>query len=101
MLESLGQAAALLWLAQNGPLGGDAVMLAAVRGYRVSGHARPGDVLHHVVQLDQVKAGTAFASGATWSAGRCIATAETLIAVRRPGSVLHSAMETSSRGEDR
>lgn len=94
MLESLGQAAALLWLSEGGPLGGDVIMLAAVRDYRVTGHARPGDVLRHVVKLDEVKAGTAFASGATWSAGRCIATVGTLIAVQRPSAVLDSSIET-------
>jgi 3-hydroxymyristoyl/3-hydroxydecanoyl-(acyl carrier protein) dehydratase len=89
MLESLGQAAALLWLSGSGPVDpADVLMFAGVRGYRVTGAAYPGDVLRHVVELAPVRADTAFASGATWVGGRRIATVDTLIAVRRPRSVL-------------
>lgn len=99
MLESLGQAAALLWLSAAGPApfptessfgsGSESPpaavpMFAALRDYRVYGAARPGDVLCHVASLSQVAAGAAFASGRTYCSGRLVAGADSLIAVRRP-----------------
>lgn len=91
MLESLGQAAALLWLAgaETGAVGDDHVlMFAAARGYRVEAAAFPGDLLRHEVALDSVKADTVFASGETWVGDRRLAVAPVLIAVRRPRSTL-------------
>ncbi len=88
-LESLGQAAALLWLASAGPVSADALlMFAGLRGYRVTGQAFPGEVVRHIVELTHRKADTAFACGATWADGRLIAHAKTMIAVCRHRSVL-------------
>ena len=88
-LESLGQAAALLWLAGAGQVPADAVlMFAGLRGYQVTGQAFPGEVLRHIVELTHSKADTAFACGATWADGRLIAHATTMIAVCRHRSVL-------------
>lgn len=92
LLESLGQAAALLWLAEAGAIDPDHVlMFAGARGYRLLGEAHPGDVLRHDVEMTQVKADTVFATGQTYAGSTLIATADTLIAVRRPRSVLEPA----------
>jgi 3-hydroxyacyl-[acyl-carrier-protein] dehydratase len=89
MLESLGQAAALLWLRDAGAVAAtDVLMFVGLRGYRVTGAAYPGDVLRHVVELITVKADTAFATGGTWVGDRRIASVDTIIAVQRPRSVL-------------
>lgn len=89
MLESLGQAAALPWLRETGPVSpADVLMFVGLRGYRVTGAAYPGDVLRHVVELVSVKADTAFATGGTWVGGRRIASVDTLIAAVRPRSLL-------------
>lgn len=86
MIESLGQAAALLWLDGRAPTPDDdqVLMLVGARDYHFEGHALPGDVLRHEVWLDSVVADTAFASGETWVGDRRIATVATLIATRRP-----------------
>jgi 3-hydroxymyristoyl/3-hydroxydecanoyl-(acyl carrier protein) dehydratase len=89
MLESLGQAAALAWLRDAGPVAStDVLMFVGLRGYRVTGAAYPGDVLRHVVELVSVKADTAFATGGTWVGGRRIASVDTLIAAVRPRTLL-------------
>ncbi|WP_422768921.1 hypothetical protein ACN28C_19190 [Plantactinospora sp. WMMC1484] len=92
MLESLGQAAALLWGVRVSS--DDVLMLAGVRRYRVTGAAYPGDVLHHMVQLTHIKADTAFATGRTWAGDRPVAEVATLIAVQRRRSVLNAARHT-------
>lgn len=92
MLESLGQAAALPWLRETGPVSpADVLMFVGLRGYRVTGAAYPGDVLRHVVELVSIKADTAFATGGTWVGGRRIASVDTLIAAVRPRSLLGAA----------
>lgn len=91
LLESLGQSAALLWLAGAGAVDDDHVlMFVGARRYRVLGAAHPGDVLRHEVELDQVKADTVFATGRTRVGRRTVAVAGSLVAVRRPRSVLAS-----------
>lgn len=92
VVESLGQAAALLWL-DGSPAADDGrtLMFAGARDIRFAAPARPGDVLQHLVRLDSVVADTAFASGETWAGGRLVASASSLIATRRvarrPGPV--------------
>lgn len=89
LLESLGQTAALLWLADTGPVGdGRVLMFAGARGYRVTGPAYPGDVLEHSVTVTHTKADTVFAAGETWVGGRRIAAVDTLIAVSRAKSTV-------------
>jgi 3-hydroxyacyl-[acyl-carrier-protein] dehydratase len=91
LIESFGQAAALLWLAsdQPGAVHSDEVLLfAAARDCHVHGHAFPGDVLRHMVRLDAVAGGAAFAEGETWVDERRIASFGSLIATVRPISTL-------------
>jgi 3-hydroxyacyl-[acyl-carrier-protein] dehydratase len=87
VIESFGQAMALLWLAstESDSLDVDRVlMVAAARDCIVESRAFPGEVLEHVGRLDQVVAGTAFAVGETRVAGRRIARFGSLVAVVRP-----------------
>jgi 3-hydroxyacyl-[acyl-carrier-protein] dehydratase len=90
VMESFGQAAALLWAVRAGRLAGpdEVLMFAAARDCRLEGHAYPGDVLRHRVRLDDVVAGTAFASGDTWVGDRRIAVWGRFTAVVRPATVL-------------
>lgn len=85
LLESFGQAAAVLWLSQGGeePLGHGTLMFAAARDCVFHGDAFPGDVLEHRVRLDSSVARTGFASGESWVGERLIATYGQFIAVVR------------------
>ncbi len=85
VIESFGQSAALLWLADSPPPDDDGVlMFIGARDWRFAGSAYPGDVLRHEVHLDSVVADTAFAHGETWIGDRRVATVGTLTATRRP-----------------
>ena len=88
IVESFGQAAAVLWAAGADSFVGEdeVLMFAAARDCRVQGTAHAGDVLRHRVELEQVKAGTAFASGFTRVGDRRIASFGSLIAVVRPAA---------------
>jgi 3-hydroxyacyl-[acyl-carrier-protein] dehydratase len=90
VLESFGQAAAVLWSALSGRFAGEheVLMLAAARDCRFTGRAYPGQTLTHEVRLDHAVADTGFASGRTTVDGREIADVGTLIAVVRPRSPL-------------
>jgi 3-hydroxymyristoyl/3-hydroxydecanoyl-(acyl carrier protein) dehydratase len=100
IIESLGQSAALLWLADHPvtPADGRVLMFAGARDIRFEGSAHPGDVLRHDVRLDGVVADTAFASGQTWAGGRRIATVSAMIATRRPIQPIQPGADTSQRG---
>jgi 3-hydroxymyristoyl/3-hydroxydecanoyl-(acyl carrier protein) dehydratase len=95
VLESLGQAAALLWGVRVTT--DEILMFAGVRGFRVTGAAYPGDVLRHVVRLTYVKADTAFATGRSWAGDRPVAEVTTLIAAHRRRSVLDEARRHRSQ----
>jgi 3-hydroxyacyl-[acyl-carrier-protein] dehydratase len=82
LIESFGQSAALLWLADR-ETAGLVPMFAALRDCRVEGMARPGDVLRHRVRLDHAVAGAAFATGETFAGGRRLATFGSIMAVTR------------------
>lgn len=86
IIESLGQSAALLWLADHPVMPGDdrVLMFAGARDFRFEGSVYPGDVMRHDVRLDSVVADTAFASGETWVGGRRVAAVSAMIATRRP-----------------
>jgi 3-hydroxyacyl-[acyl-carrier-protein] dehydratase len=89
LIESFGQSAALLWLRDAEPSGGDSVLLfVGARDYVVEGNAYPGEVVRHVVELEQVVADTAFATGESWVGDRRIATIGSLMAARRPRSAI-------------
>jgi 3-hydroxyacyl-[acyl-carrier-protein] dehydratase len=85
MIESFGQAAAVLWLSKEGGMAGplDTLMFAAARDCRFHGRAYPGDVLRHEVRLESSVAKTGFATGETWVGERRIATMGSFIAVVR------------------
>jgi 3-hydroxyacyl-[acyl-carrier-protein] dehydratase len=96
LIESMGQSAALLWLADEADGGEEYVLLfVGARDVRLTGAAYPGDTVTHVVHLDQVKADTAFAHGESFVDGRRIATVGTLMAARRP----RAALSTPDRGD--
>jgi 3-hydroxyacyl-[acyl-carrier-protein] dehydratase len=91
VLESFGQAAAILWLhsALRGPIEPDVgLMFAAARRCRIEGRALPGDVLRHEVRLNHTSEGAGFAEGETWVDQRRVAVIGLFIAVARPWSVL-------------
>jgi 3-hydroxyacyl-[acyl-carrier-protein] dehydratase len=90
LLESFGQAAAVLWASRAGRLADDdnVLMFAAARDCVFPGAAYPGDVLRHEVTLDSTVANTGFASGSTWVGDRCVATYGSFVAVVRPASIL-------------
>jgi 3-hydroxyacyl-[acyl-carrier-protein] dehydratase len=91
LMESAGQAAALLLLCSARPAGlrGDETLLfAAVRDVHVEGAVRPGDVLRHEVRLDRVIAGTGYAAVVTWVGERRVATFGSLVLAIRPRSVI-------------
>ncbi|MEJ2853327.1 MULTISPECIES: 3-hydroxyacyl-ACP dehydratase FabZ family protein [unclassified Saccharothrix] len=73
LLESLGQAGALLWALSTEH--DDATpLLGAVRDFAVHGAAYPGDVLRHEVHLDHATPDRALLRGETRVDGRLIAT---------------------------
>jgi 3-hydroxyacyl-[acyl-carrier-protein] dehydratase len=86
IIESLGQSAALVWLADHPESADDdqVLMFIGARDFRFESPAYPGDVLRHDVRLDSVVADTAFATGETWAGSRRIATVSAMIATRRP-----------------
>jgi 3-hydroxyacyl-[acyl-carrier-protein] dehydratase len=93
VIESFGQAAALLWAATDaeGLRPHDpqrALMFAAARDCHFWGRAFPGDVMVHEVHLTALKSATALVEGLTQVAGRTLASFGSMIAVNRPGEVL-------------
>jgi 3-hydroxymyristoyl/3-hydroxydecanoyl-(acyl carrier protein) dehydratase len=107
LMESFGQAAAVLWLAS--PVAADddpraVLMFAAATDCHIDAPAFPGDVLRHVVSLERVVDGTAFATGSTWVGSRRIARWGCFVAVRRPpGSVVppgRTVSTTTAQGDE-
>jgi 3-hydroxyacyl-[acyl-carrier-protein] dehydratase len=89
LVESFGQAAAVLWLlSRPHEAPGRLPVFAALRDVALIGRAYPGDVLRHEVRLDQLLDRTAFGSGETWVGDRRIAMVGSLLAVVRPVSSL-------------
>jgi 3-hydroxyacyl-[acyl-carrier-protein] dehydratase len=95
LLESFGQAAAVLWASRTGRLAGDdeVLMFAAARDCAFPGAAYPGDVVRHEVTLDSTVAGTGFATGASWVGDRLVGSYGSFVAVVRPASVLPEPAE--------
>jgi 3-hydroxyacyl-[acyl-carrier-protein] dehydratase len=88
LLESLGQAGALLWLhtaALEGKSPAGTLIFGSARDCRITGSAYPGDVLRHVVHLLLVKGDNAFLRGETWVGDERIASVGSMLAVVRPG----------------
>jgi 3-hydroxyacyl-[acyl-carrier-protein] dehydratase len=91
VLESFGQAGAILWMetaAVRGRRPEDLVILVGARNCRVEGCAYPGDVLRHVVHLEYALGDTVIVSGETWVDDRRIALIESMTAVVRTHAAL-------------
>jgi 3-hydroxyacyl-[acyl-carrier-protein] dehydratase len=86
VLESFGQACAVLWRASTAAEPGDVLMFAAARDCVPRAAVHPGDVLRHEARLEHVMPGTAFACGSTWVGDREVATFGSLVAVARPAA---------------
>lgn len=90
IVESFGQAGAVLWLVgtpdEERPAG--TLIFGAARGVVVHGSAFPGDVLVHDVRIETIKGPNAFMSGEVRAGGRLIATIGSVLAVIRETDVL-------------
>ncbi|MGP0051423.1 MAG: 3-hydroxyacyl-ACP dehydratase FabZ family protein [Solirubrobacteraceae bacterium] len=86
LLESFGQAAALLWLlSERGAVAEASVlMLVSARECRIEARARPGDILRHDARLEHVVGDNVFVSGETYVADSRIASVGSMMAVLRP-----------------
>ncbi len=87
MLESFGQAAAVLWIETAGGRKhpDDLVILTSARKCRIDGHAYPGDTLTHVARIDNVVGDTVLVEGDIWVGERRVATIESMMAsIRTP-----------------
>ncbi len=82
MLESFGQAAALLWLSDTSADG--VRMAASVRDCRFAGQVYPGTVLRHVARIDRLISNDVFVSGQSWDGDRCVLTVGMMATVTRP-----------------
>ncbi|MER7274944.1 beta-hydroxyacyl-ACP dehydratase [Dactylosporangium sp. NPDC000244] len=107
VLESFGQACAVLWRASTADDPGGVLMFAAARDCVPRATVNPGDVLRHEARLEHVVPGTAFACGSTWVGDREVATFGSLVAVTRPagqieprGAGRRAAEMTPNRGEE-
>jgi 3-hydroxyacyl-[acyl-carrier-protein] dehydratase len=88
VVESLGQAAAALWLQRAAASGEDAdsvgvLYFAKAEGVTFLGDVFPDDCLVHEVRLERNVGPTAFMSGRTLCNGRVIAVVESIIAAAR------------------
>jgi 3-hydroxyacyl-[acyl-carrier-protein] dehydratase len=89
LVESFGQAAAILWLRSSGRRGdGDVLMFAAARNAEIEGDVYPGDVVRHVARLESSARGAAFVGGDSWIGDRRVARFGMLSAVVRPAKSL-------------
>jgi 3-hydroxyacyl-[acyl-carrier-protein] dehydratase len=91
LIESFGQAAALLWLLSAPPEQrpkGHLPMFAAARNVLLTRPVTPGDVVVHRVRLDQTVYGTAFASGESRVGPDLAAVFGSMTAVIRPAEAV-------------
>lgn len=86
ILESFGQASALLWLSTGSATG--VPMVAAFRDCRFFGEVQPGAVLRHEVHIDRLMSNNVFVSGQTWDGDRCVLTVGALVSASRPKSAV-------------
>ncbi len=93
LIESFGQAAAVLWSAAAGgerlvtaARPGELLMFAVARDCVIEDAVYPGQVLRHEVRLESVIGPNAFASGACYADGRRVAVIGSLMAVSRPAA---------------
>jgi 3-hydroxyacyl-[acyl-carrier-protein] dehydratase len=97
LLESLVQAAGVLWAVTTRERGGavdGTLVLAGVREVSFHRPVFPGDTVHHVVDLDRVVGSNAFCTGRTvlagadGSDGAVVTTVAQLVLAMRPAKVL-------------
>lgn len=100
VLESFGQAAALLWLSAR-PLRDDdqTLMFVAAKDCAFPGRAYPGDVLRHVVRMEHHGEGAAFVCGHTSTGSRRIASFGSLTAVVRQRAALVAPAAPAEAGD--
>ncbi|WP_433271707.1 3-hydroxyacyl-ACP dehydratase FabZ family protein [Actinosynnema sp. CS-041913] len=84
LLESLGQAGALLWLLSMDSTEKRTPMLGSVRDFAIHGSAFPGDVLRHEVHLDHAAHDKALLRGETRVDGRLIASVGSMLGLAVP-----------------
>ncbi|HEV2371950.1 MAG TPA: hypothetical protein VGS19_07270 [Streptosporangiaceae bacterium] len=87
LIESFGQAAAVLWLLsrqQGQRPAGELPMFVAARNCQLTRPVYPGDVVRHRVRLDQAVDGAAFASGDSRTGDHQVAVFASMMAVTRP-----------------
>lgn len=94
LLESFGQAAALLWLLGSQPAqidGEQVLMLVAARDCTIEGLAIPGDTVRHVACIDRIVGDNVFVEGASYVDDRRVASVGSMMAAIRPRSALQAA----------
>jgi 3-hydroxyacyl-[acyl-carrier-protein] dehydratase len=104
LVESFGQTAAILWLESIKSFNQDldrVLMFTSVRNLRIEGQAFPGNILRHVVRLDNIVGDNVFVEGETWVEDRQIAIIESMIAAVRPRSVVIEYATPSGAGMPR
>lgn len=86
VVESLGQTGGVLWLRSaqiDGRPGGGSLIFGSAQDLTVHGHAFPGDVLTHEVELTGVKGDVAFMRGRTLVGDRLILRVEHIVVLLR------------------
>jgi 3-hydroxyacyl-[acyl-carrier-protein] dehydratase len=85
LIESFGQAAAVLWLLSRpgGETAGRLPMFVAARDCRLEHPVYPGDVVRHRVRLEHGAGSAALATGESWVGARRVATFGSMMAVVR------------------
>jgi 3-hydroxymyristoyl/3-hydroxydecanoyl-(acyl carrier protein) dehydratase len=105
LLESFGQAAALMWMLgrDSGARGTGVLMLTVGRDCRIEGRALPGDVVRHEARLDAVVGDNVLVSGESFVGARRILTVGSMMAVIRPPAAItaHARGDEPERQTDR
>lgn len=83
MIESLGQAAAILWR-KSVPASDGTLVFGGIRNCSFHGNVFPGDVLVHRVRIDSLKGDFGILSGHTEVDGRVVAKVESMLVAVRP-----------------
>lgn len=98
VVESFGQAAAVLWL-HGRPAGGNLPMFAVARDCVFAGRVPPGTTLTHELELEHASDGSAMVSGRTRAGTEPVATFGSLIAVAHEVSAADAANGPRGREE--
>ncbi len=87
IVESMGQAGAILWLQTLAATGSEEdgiLVFVGARNMVFEADVFPGDTMEHRLRLEKVVADAAFLSGEIWVQQRLVAQVEWSIAARRP-----------------